>query len=295
MRVQRETSRPQGQSVSYTQLSQVCGGRLKFHRQRVKLKDVGIFLLYGRALHAGLEARAKGRARSDAEAMEYALRALHQAISLSQLPVSWDEPWRTNQDGGISADSYGNLCSQEAAEWWLGRQVALYLDRYPDQQVVRSEHHIFVPLTAPSGVMWRHPWSLECWLDREMRDESIHDIKSTAKPWDESDVRKYRVQALVYMAAYYHEYKRRPAYFEFQVLPRVRSGAQGAYEARPEIQTFRIEWDQKAIQAYLDSVVKPQITVIEADAFVFAPGNKLCSSRWCGYWDWCSFGAGEHA
>lgn len=294
MRVRREVERPEGASVSYTQLSQNCGLKLKFKRAKVPVKDVGISLLYGRALHAGIEARAKGRARDDEEAVRLAVASLRSSIQNSRLPVSWDDWWTANQDGGISADTYGKLCNAEACEWWLGRQVRLYLERYPEQRVRRSEHHIFVPLTQPDHVTWRKRWSLECYLDREMDDGSIHDIKSATKPWDVRDVRKGSIQALVYMGAYYSFYGRQPSHFEFHILPRLRAGEQGSYDFKPELQVVRVEWDPARIQAYLDSVVKPQITIIEQEAYVANPADGLCSEKWCSYWTHCSFGSGKN-
>jgi hypothetical protein len=307
VKAQRTTQRPDGHSVSWSQLSQgqACGGKLKFKRARVADKDVGIFLLYGRALHAGLEARAKGRARTDQDATRLAVMALRHEIGTSKLPVSWDKPWKANEDGSISAASYGNLHSLEVAEWWLEQQVPLYLARYPDQQVVRSEHRIFVPLTPPPGVTWSRPWSLECWLDREMKDGSIHDIKSSGDAWDARDIRKYRLQALVYMAAYWSFYSKlpperrltetgAPTHFEFHVLPRMRENVGKGYRPRPELQVVRVEWNPKAIQATIDSVVKPWVTVIEQNAYTFNPGASLCNPDWCGYWDHCAFGAGDH-
>lgn len=294
MKVQRETERPEGASVSYTQLSQPCGLRLKFRRQRVKDKDVGIFLLYGRALHAGIEARAKGRARTDEEAVRVAVATLRSTILQERLPISWDDLWEANQDGGVSADSYGRLCTPEICEWWLRHQVRLYLERFPDQQVVRSEHHIFVPLGQPPGANWRRPWSLECWLDREMRDGSIHDVKSAGSAWGDRDIRKYRIQALIYMGAYSYFYKRQPTYFEFHILPRIREGSIGNYRPAPLVQTVRIEWQADVIQRYVDSVVKPQISVIEANAYVANPGGSLCSERYCSYWAHCGFGSGTN-
>lgn len=297
MKVRREVDRPDGRSISYSQLSfgQTCGLRLKFHRDRVKTKGIGIHLLYGRALHGGIDARAKGRARSDAEAVRMAIGILRSQVREQREPITWDEPWKTLKDGSPAADSYGSLCTPEVCEWWLERQVPLYLARYPDLQVVRAEHRIFVPLSQPDGAGWKHAWSLECWLDREMRDGSINDLKSSSDAWDEADFRKYRIQALIYMGAYYGFYKRPPAYFEFHVLPRMREGdAKGGFRAHPLIQTFRVEWAPAEIQRCIDSIVKPQITAIEAGVFVANPASRLCSRKWCQYWDWCSFGAGDH-
>jgi hypothetical protein len=292
MKVRRTTARPEGNSVSYTQLSQFCGLRLKFKRQKVKDgRGTGIFLLYGRALHAGIEASAKGRARTDEEAVKLAVASLRYSISAERKPVEWDDPLEHNKDGSVSAASFGNLHDQAAAEWWLERQVALYLRTYPEQNVDRSEHRIFVPISPPEGVTWTRPWSLECWLDREMKDGSIHDIKSAGKPWSPQDVRKGRIQALIYMAAYWHFYQRQPSHFEFHVLPRQR-GEGG--EAKLELQVVRVDWDSRQIQAYIDSVIKPQITVIEQETYVANPASSLCSERWCSYWQHCSFGAGDH-
>src|SRR5262249_41220319 len=226
MKVRRATERPSGHSISYSQISaaQTCGLRLKFQRQHVKQKGISIALLYGRALHAGIEARSKGRARTDEEAARIAVISLRNDIARQKEPVSWDEPWKTLKDGSVSADSYGNLCTPEVCEWWLRHQVPLYLGRFPDLEVVRSEHRIFVPLTEPEGVKWKDHWSLECWLDREMADGSIHDLKSAGSAWDDADLRKSSVQAHIYMGAYYSFYQRPPTYFEFHVLPRLRAG-----------------------------------------------------------------------
>jgi hypothetical protein len=286
MKAQRETHRPQGHSVSYTQLSQPCGLRQKFKRQRVADKDVGVFLLYGRALHAGIDARSKGRALNSEEAVRVAVATFHASLRDERKPISWDDLWEQNLDGTTSADSYGNLCTPEVCDWWLARQIPVYLEHFPDQRVKRAEHRIFVPLTPPPHVTWKGPWSLECWLDREMDDGSIHDIKSGGRPWGDQERRKYRVQALIYMAAYHAEYGRQPSHFEFHVLPR-RRGEQ-------EVQVVRVEWDLKAIQAYIDSVIKPQITIIEQEAYVANPGGSLCSKKYCQYWDHCAFGEGTH-
>jgi len=292
MKVQRTTERPEGHSVSYTQLSQPCGLRLKFRRQRVPdNRGTGIFLLYGRALHAGPEARSKGRAQTDEEAVRLALASLRSSIRNETKPVEWDDPLEYLKDGSISAATFGNLHDQEAAEWWLERQVKLYLDSYPDQQVSRSEHRIFVPISPPDGVKWSRPWSLECYLDREMKDGSIHDIKSSAKLWSAQDIRKGTVQALIYMGAYWSFYKRQPSHFEFHILPRQR-GEGG--EAKLELQVVRVEWDPKRIQAYIDSVIKPQITIIEQETYVANPASTLCNERWCSYFAHCAFGSGDH-
>jgi hypothetical protein len=295
MRVRRETERPSGASISYSQLSsaQACGLRLKFHRARVPQKSVSVMLLYGRALHAGIEARSKGRARTDEEAARIAVGVIRSEVAKQKLPVEFDDPWETLKDGSVSADSYGRLPNLEACEYWLRHQVPLYLQRFPDLQVVRSEHRIFVPLTPPSGVTWQRQWSLECWLDREMKDGSVHDLKSANAPWGERDVRKSRIQALIYMAAYYSFYGHRPTYFEFHVLSRLREERKAPFRPAPRVDVHRFEWNLGLIQAYLDSIVKPQIAVIEAEHYVANPGGSLCTSKYCSFFDHCVFGTGK--
>ena len=297
MKVRRQAERPSRHSISYSQLSQSCGLRLKFHRQRVPKKGLGIGLLYGRSLHAGIESYSKGRTRTVEEATKLALGVMDFEVRNAQTQVNFDDPWEVTKDGCVAASpkgNYGRLPTLEACLYWLRHQVPLYLEHYPDAEVMRSEHHVFVPLTEPKGANWTTSWSLECYLDREMADGSIHDIKTTADAWDERDKRKNRSQAWIYMAAYYYFYGRPPTRFEFHVLPRMREGEKGNFGPRSQLDVVPFDFDMGAIQTYIDAVIKPQITVIEREAYVADPGSYTCNSKWCGYWHHCRFGEGEN-
>lgn len=291
MKVQRTTERPEGRSISHTQLSQHCDLKNRWRLEKVGGEGIGIFLLYGRAFHAGIEARSKLRARTNEEAAAMAVSSFRHEISTQRVPISWDDPQELLKDQKtVSAETYGNLSNQGLCEWWLVRQVPLYLERFPDAKVQRSEHRIFVPLTEPWGVQWSRPWSIECWLDREMADGSIHDIKTSQKLWGEGEIRKNRPQALLYMAAYYHFHKRVPTHFEFHVLPRLR----GDDGPDLRVQVVRVEWDARAIQNYLDGVVKPRVTMRDRGLYPANPGSALCSPKYCEFWKHCAFGEGTN-
>ena len=294
MRVRRETQRPDGRSISWTQIVQAltCGKRLEFYTQRLPQKDIGIGLIYGRAIHAALATYQKGYAKTPEAATAAAIRALDAELAGTRLPVRWDEPWEVTQAGLVStaAKNYGRLPSREACAGWLRHQVPLYLRAFPARDVLRSEHRIFVPLTPPRGVEWSSPWSLECWIDLELTADRVRDLKSTDDAWKPQDARKAEGQALVYMGAYYHFYRREPRHFEFHVLPRLCEAAELEYGPAPRVDVHRVEWDAARVQAFIDDVVKPIVTMRDRGIYPANPGSSLCTQKYCGFWDHCRFG-----
>lgn len=320
--VRAEARTPAGRHVSYTQLSQNCDLKLKFHRARVRQKHVGVAAIYGSAFHAGVEAFLKGKAKTPAEAVKAAKGYLaNEMISENRLtiPIRWDEYHEVNLDGTVSGSPTGNfarLSAPEFCNFWLERQLPVWIALYGGLKVKASEHRIDVKLTKQEK--WSGEWSIECWLDFEVEGEArIIDLKSAASPWDEKDVHEKAIQANLYMGAYQQHYDVDPTTFDFHVLPRTKAalaefeliGLWTTTDAKvlkkegwpsphdvelAAVQVHAIPFDPDRTNTYVKGVIRPKIALIEAEAFVANPTGWWCSNRYCGYFDHCAFGNGEN-
>lgn len=282
--VERETTRPNGNSISYSQAHHDCDLALHWHRERIKRSGLSIVVIYGSALHRAIEVHSKGHARNDKEAVRAAVAYLDKEINSpyrSRMPLTWDDPPETTKDGSISKakGNYGRLWCREVAVYWLERQVPAWIRNYGKLQINRSEHQIFVPMTPATN--WSDTWSFEAKIDLECDGDLIADLKTSAEPWD-SD-RRYQMQAHLYMAAYYAHYGREP-HFKFLVMPRIHGS--------DRIQEWELPFDPEASQRYLDGVVRRKIDLIEAGIFAANPGSNSCNAKWCSWHHHCIFGAG---
>jgi hypothetical protein len=284
--VERTVSRPVGNSISFSQLNHDCDLALSYHRQRIPRSGIGIFVIYGSAIHRGIEAHNKGEARNSSEAVRAAIAFLDREINSpnrKKFPLTWDDPPDLNKDGSISKarGNYGKLWCREVAVYWLERQIPVYIKKYGSIRILRTEHSIFVPLTPKSS--WRDSWAFEAKLDLECEGDLIADLKSTTEPWDNPD--KYDLQANLYMGAYFAHYDRIPT-FKFLVIPRV--------FGKDEIQEWEIPFDPSKIQRYIDAVVRRKVDQVEAGIFPAKPSSRSCHEKYCPWWYFCFFGAGDH-
>jgi len=294
LNARREVSRPSGLSISYSQLNKDCDLSLRWHRERVARNNIGIFLIYGSALHHGIELFMKRVARTPNQAVQAASAYLQREIRAPQrrrLPLQWELPPETLKDGSISKakNNYGKLWCQEICDYWLSRQIPLWIERYGHLEFLRTEHRMFVPMRREEH--WKNDWSFEAVLDLECKGDLICDLKSTSEPWDEADVKKYSMQAHLYMAAYYVTYGREPT-FKFLVLPRCYDADVCGPAAR--LDEFEVKFDLDYSQQIIDGVVRPRVNMIEAGIFAANPTSRLCNERWCPYHYHCKFGSGTH-
>jgi PD-(D/E)XK nuclease superfamily protein len=285
--VERSVSRPQGNSISYSQLAHDCDLALWWHRQRIARSGIGIFVIYGSAIHRGIEAHNKGEARTAKEAVRAAVSFLDREINSptrKKFPLTWDDPPERNKDGAISKarGNYGRLWCREAAVYWLERQIPAYIRRYGSEiKILRTEHQIFVPLTQ--NPKWTFSWSFEAKLDLECKGDLIADLKTTGEPWENPD--KYLLQAHLYMGAYLMHYEKVPT-FKFLVMPRVYGS--------DNIQEWEIPFDVDKIQRYIDGVVRRKVDQIEAGIFPAKPSSHSCNSKYCAWHYHCQFGTGTN-
>lgn len=227
---ERPHGRPSGHSISYSQATSNCDLRLSFRRRRIKVSvPTGIAMIIGRALHSGGENMLRGAAKTPAQAVSAALRTFHAEVSKAESGpgVRWDDWHERNLDGSISLKekNFGSLPSPEFVEFWLVRQLALWLLVNRDLKIRYSEHRIFVPLRGEAH--WKTPWSLEMWLDIVVVDEEgwgIVDLKTSGAPWEAREIHKGTHQADLYMGGMAREMGSLPARpFEFHILPRTKA------------------------------------------------------------------------
>lgn len=296
--VEQTTQRPPGHSISYTQASKNCDLELRWHRERVRQSHLGASLLYGRALHNGIEAFMHQRVFTAAQAVQVAKAYVSYELGSpyrDKQPIRWDEKPERRQDGQVALSpkgNYGRLSCQQLIDFWLERQIPLWLNTYGHLKILRSEHQIFVPLTPQPD--WKNPWSIEAWLDLEFEGDLIVDVKSTGDPWDDRDFKKNSMQGLLYMACYRYRYGKLPR-FVFHVLPRSWDKDQGGPALR--IDEKPVVWDKQRVQRYIDGVIRRKVSLIEAGpgAMAAAPGGWWCDPSWCSYYEHhCAFGKGNH-
>src|SRR6266536_1815109 len=105
LNVERSVSRPQGNSISFSQINHDCDLALYWHRERTPRSGLGIYVIYGSAVHRGIEAYSKRQARNHKEAVRAAVALLDREINApnrDKLPLQWDDQPETNKDGSIS-------------------------------------------------------------------------------------------------------------------------------------------------------------------------------------------------
>jgi hypothetical protein len=279
------SSAPRGQRISYSQLKQPCDLRLRFKREHVPDKDRSIFFTYGSAFHAGIEAFLTGAATTTDQAVEAALDYVSKELldpKRKKQPLRFDEPHTLRKDGEADADTYSNLPSIDFVRYWLRLQVPRWVWTHGEIRARKAEGGLYIPITGVTGNWW-----LECWLDFEIDDAAhgIVDIKTTASPWKEQDLKKNAEQAHVYMGAYHAHYGVEPGYFDFHVIDRSRNW---------DITVHRVLYDVAHVNRYIKGVIRPRITGINAGSFPANPVGWHCSERFCGQWNHCAFGSGTH-
>lgn len=239
-----------------------------------------------------------GHARTSDQAIRAAINYLRKEIRSpyrDRNPLRWDDTPELLANGTISRDQrqYGKLWCQDVAEWWLSRQIPAWWDWISASgiEIERTEHQIFVPMRPDPN--WKHAWHFEARLDLECKDQDgplILDVKTTTTPWSAQDLRKARMQAQLYMAAYRRHYGVTPRFF-YLVLPRYWDPETKAATTR--IHTHQIEYDALEAQRLVAGVVRPKIDQIEAGSFAANPYTPLCNEKYCAWHHLCLFGAGD--
>lgn len=294
LNARRETERPEGRSISFSQANKDCDLAVKWHRQRVPRKDLSIALIYGSALHRGIELFMRKTALTPDDAVRGAIGHLDTEIrhpGRKKLPLRWDDEPELNQDGGISKarGNYGKLWCREVAVFWLRHQIPIWLEKYAASvEFTRTEHRLFTSMRKEEH--WQWDWTFESILDLECQGDLILDLKSTSEPWEDSH--KYLMQAHLYMGAYYQNYDKRIPSFKFLVMPRVWDSELGGPSRT--IQEFPVIFDMAETKKYIEGVIRPKVNMIESNNFPANPTSWSCNAKWCAYHHHCRFGTGDH-
>ncbi len=279
----RRIRRAPEQRLSYSQLSHPCGLQLKFHRERAPQGPRGIALLFGSAVGAGIEHQVLHHQGPEAAAYA-AIRHLRTEVELShssgEQPIRWDDPPRITKKGEFHTNDCGLLPDLATAERLAGQTVRAWVARFPSMAAVDEgvERSLTIKLKRPRG------WTIECVTDLLPDDGGIVDVKTSAGQWTPARLAEKRGQAWLYQAAYLQTFGRPPAYFHFHVLPK----------GTTDVQVLEVPYEPVAINRYLEHVIRPTITAIEADVYVPNPNGWHCSAKFCSWWGLCPLGEAAH-
>ncbi len=259
-----------GRSISHSQLSHPCQLQLKFHRARVPWLNRSISLPYGTSLHAGLEEWAL--TRDLAQAIKMAERTLNAEL-LKDPPILWD----VKRGPAHRAAIPDFMTAQGMVRKHLTAWHALRKD-WPGR-ILDTETTVFVELTK-----FDKPWRLQARIDAVVEEDGkkgIWDYKSAGKPWDQKKLEDHMPQAQLYMGAEWYRSRVAPDWFEFAVF----------VKGTEKIEFHRVPFDAKAINRYLEVVVRPTILTIENESYVPNTETWQHSPQYCSYWHMCPLGA----
>jgi hypothetical protein len=284
---------PIGKRVSFSQLSRSCGLALKYHRDRVPEGPRSVVLVFGSALHYGIEVWLEDNTRPLSVAVEAAFAYLHDAVIRAdlgvddELPIAWDAPARMtkekrNKAGEVTEESrpyQGQEAQLETVEdcerelRHLLRTWCVLVGR--KLRKVKTETELRMTFSRPAG------WEWNGYLDID-HEHGIIDIKSANKPWQTKMYASKFGQAYLYIAAYRVNYGRYPERFEFHVLPK--NG--------DDMQIVNVPIDPAAINRYIEYIVRPKIAAIEAGVYIPDLSSPFPhSERFCSWWHTCPLGA----
>jgi hypothetical protein len=253
-----------GQWLSWTQLDHQCPWWLKLRRQGLPIRSRGIDLVYGSALHAGIEAHATGHP----DPIGCATARLQEEVDASARGLAAPIVWH---DG----HNRGSLTDPETAKNLLASQITTWQWAFGSLRARAIEQKLSIQLTRPHG------WTIVCYVDAITDQEALIDIKSTGRMWDDARARAHAGQLQLYAAAYYQSYHRPPSGAAFHV------GDRNTLTWK----VFEVPWDPAKINLMLEHRIRPTIRMIEADAYVPRVDGWWHSPKHCEYWHDCPFGA----
>jgi hypothetical protein len=267
--------------VSHSQIANHCGYQLKFHRERAPRGPRGIQLVYGIAVHAGIEHEVRHHHGPDA-AFDVALRTLREQVQQLTRPsgrgLRWeDRPRLTKKGEPFKADT-GRLGDLASCERMAEIHVRAWIARFGEVEIRSVEETIRIQLRRPEG------WEIECRLDMIAAGDLILDVKTASEEWDRKLIEAKAPQAHLYMAAFRQRYEKPPAGFEFHVLPK----------GSAEVQVVEVAYSPAAINRVLEHLVRPNIAAIEAGVYVPRTDGWWCGPRFCDFWQTCPLGAVAH-
>ncbi len=257
-------------NISHSQLSHPCGLQLRFHRERIPWPNRSISLLYGGALHSGLEEW--WLTRDLAKAIKAADHGLNAEL-LKDPPVLWDIKRGPAQRAAIP--------DLMTAQSMLRKHLTAWATRYEgwQGQVLSIEKNVWVNLTK-----FTPAWKLQCRLDAVVEEDGkkiILDYKSAGKSWTPEKLEGHKAQAYLYLGAEFYDTHVAPDFFSFLVF----------LKGTDKVEEYRFPFDAKSVNRYLENVVRPTILSIEAGSYIPNTETWQHDERYCSWWNHCPLGA----
>lgn len=269
-----------GAHVSFSQVSRPCGLALRLHREGAKIGHRGIALVYGQAVHEGIEHYV--RSGDLAASVRMAHKHIHNEIVRSDQeeapPIRWDDPPRLTNSGQLYRGDEAKIPTVEVAEIAAAMQVKGWVDTFGSLGAVRLddiECEVLVPVEGEDG------WTIKTRLDLPTDEGGLVDIKTASRPWKDEEIDAKLDQAHIYHLAYLHHFGRPAEYLTFHV------GLKGS----PRWEVIEVPFDADAIARVLEYRVRPTIRMIRARAYQPNTMGWWHSERSCEFWGECPLGA----